>query len=234
MNYLVLLASGSGKRMQNKTPKQFLSVLDKPLIYYSLKTFEDNKNIDEVIVVTKRKYFKTIYEIIKKYNFEKIHMLVEGGNSRQSSSFHALKALKGFALKDDIVIIHDAARPLIKNLHVDELILTAEKYGAATLGIKVVDTTMQIKNKRLDRLVPRDNLVNIQTPQAFKYGLIYRAHKKADKENSTTLTDDAQLMSLINRKCRIVYGDKTNFKITTAEDLFLLENILRRDKDGII
>lgn len=234
MNYLVLLASGSGKRMQNKTPKQFLSVLDKPLIYYSLKTFEANKDIDEIIVVTKKKYFNDIYDIIEKYNFDKVHMIVEGGKTRQGSSYNALKALRGFAIKDDIVIIHDAARPLIKNDHLDNLIVAANKYGSASLGVKVVDTTIQVKNKRFDKIVSRDNLVNIQTPQAFKYGLIYKAHKKAEKENITSLSDDAQLMGLINRTYHIVDGDKFNFKITTSEDLSLLETILRRDNNGII
>ncbi|MCH5179683.1 MAG: 2-C-methyl-D-erythritol 4-phosphate cytidylyltransferase [Erysipelotrichales bacterium] len=228
MNYLILLASGSGKRMHNTTPKQFIEVQDKPLIFYSLNTFEHNENIDEVVIVTKRKYFKKIYQIIEDYSFEKVHLLVEGGKFRQVSTYNALEALKGFALKNDIIIVHDAARPLVSNDDINNLIKAMDKHTSASLGTKVVDTTIKIKNKKFQELLSRDNLINIQTPQAFRYNQILKAHKKALKDNITNATDDAQLMSLINKKYYIVEGSKQNFKITTENDLLLLEALLRR------
>ncbi|MCH5171355.1 MAG: 2-C-methyl-D-erythritol 4-phosphate cytidylyltransferase [Erysipelotrichales bacterium] len=229
MNYLILLASGSGKRMNNTTPKQFLEILNKPLIYYSLTTFENNKNIDEVVIVTKRKYFKKMYQIIEEYSFDKVHLIVEGGKYRQESSYNALMALNGFAIKDDIVIIHDAARPLISNEDINNLILAMEKHTSASLGTKVVDTTIKVKNHKFLETIDRDDLISIQTPQAFKYGAILRAHKKALKEGIKSATDDAQLMCLLNKKYYIVEGNKQNFKITTESDLILLESILRRN-----
>lgn len=228
MNYLILLASGSGKRMNNTTPKQFLEVLNKPLIYYSLKTFEENENIDEIVIVTKRKFFEKMYQIIDEFSFNKVHIMVEGGKYRQASTYNALQALKGFALKDDIVIIHDAARPLISNEDIDNLLKCVEKHSCASLGTKVVDTTIKIKNHKFLETVSRDDLINIQTPQAFKYSLILRAHNKAKKSNIENATDDAQLMRLINKRYFVVEGNKQNFKITTENDLLLLESILRR------
>lgn len=230
MTYAIILAAGFGKRMKNTTPKQFINVLGKPLIYYTINAFETNHEIDEIVIVTSKKYFTTIYQIIDEFSFKKVQLLVEGGKSRQMSSHNALEALKDFASQDDIVLIHDAARPLVAPDNIHNLIAMAKKHSCATLGIKVVDTIVKIKNHRFKENIIRDDLIQIQTPQAFKFKIILRAHEIAKKRDLVSFTDDAQLMQLINKRCYIVDGNKTNFKVTTPGDLILLEALLRSDQ----
>lgn len=228
MNFGIILASGNGKRMNNHTPKQFLEVHEKPLIYYSIQAFENAKSIDEIIIVTQKKFFKKMYEIIDEFKFEKVHMLVEGGKTRQESSFNVLGALKGFAVNKDLVIIHDAARPLISASLIEEMIVTSKRHPAITLVGNVIDTIATNNNHHYGTLVDRSSLVAIQTPQAFKYGLILKAHKLAVKNNVQNASDDAQLVTMSGKKVYLLKNNDLNFKITTPMDLKLLECLLSR------
>ena len=228
MNFGIILASGNGKRMHNTTPKQFLLAKGKPLVYYSILAFENCDNIDEIIIVTQKKYFRQMYEIIDQNNIHKVHMLVEGGKTRQESSYNALKALQDYAIKSDLVIIHDAARPLIKTSTIEDMIKTSKRHSAITLANAVWDTIVTNKQNHYDQLLDRSSLVTIQTPQTFKYGLILKAHENAKNENITNASDDAQLVNNIHKKVYLLKNKSLNFKITTPMDLELLENILSR------
>lgn len=228
MNFGIILASGNGKRMNNHTPKQFLEVHEKPLIYYSIQAFENAKSIDEIIIVTQKKFFKKMYEIINEFKFEKVHMLVEGGKTRQESSFNVLGALKEFAVNKDLVIIHDAARPLISSSLIEEMIVTSKRHSAITMVGNVIDTIATNNNHHYGNLVDRSSLVAIQTPQAFKYGLILKAHKLAIKNNVHNASDDAQLITMNGKKVYLLKNNDLNFKITTPMDLKLLECLLSR------
>lgn len=228
MNFGIILASGNGKRMNNHTPKQFLEVHEKPLIYYSIQAFENAKSIDEIIIVTQKKFFKKMYEIINEFKFEKVHMLVEGGKTRQESSFNVLGALKGFAVNKDLVIIHDAARPLISSSLIEEMIVTSKRHSAITMVGNVIDTIATNNNHHYGNLVDRSSLVAIQTPQAFKYGLILKVHKLAVKNNVHNASDDAQLVTMSGKKVYLLKNNDLNFKITTPMDLKLLECLLSR------
>ena len=228
MNFGIILASGNGKRMNNHTPKQFLEIHDKPLIYYSIQAFENTPNIDEIIIVTQKKFFKKMYKIIDEFKFEKVHMLVEGGKTRQESSFNALEALKGFAVSKDLVIIHDAARPLISSSLIEEMIVTSKRHSAITMVGNVIDTIATNNNHHYGTLVDRSSLVAIQTPQAFKYGLIFKAHKLAINNNIYNASDDAQLVTMSGKKVYLLKNNDLNFKVTTPMDLKLLECLLSR------
>lgn len=228
MNFGIILASGNGKRMNNHTPKQFLEINGKPLIYYSIQAFEAATSIDEIIVVTQKKFFKKIYEIIEKFNFNKVHMLVEGGKTRQESSFNALGALKGFATSKDLVFIHDAARPLISSKLIEEMVIISSKHQSITMVGNVIDTIATNNKNHYGALMDRSSLVAIQTPQVFKYGIILRAHKQALKNNICNASDDAQLVTMSGKKVYLFKNADLNFKITTPMDLKLLEYILSR------
>lgn len=229
MNFAIILASGSGKRMHNHTPKQFLELHGKPLIYYSLKSFEECENIDEIIVTVQKKHFAMMYQIIEKHSFNKVHMLVTGGKTRQESVWNALNALKGFAMAYDNVIIHDSARPLISASTITNMLVQVSKYKAVTLATSLSDTIIKKNGNYYDVVVPREELLRIETPQAFKYNLILRAHRNALAHEITNASDDAQLVKLLDKKVRIIINDKNNLKVTTASDLILIEPLLERD-----
>lgn len=218
----IILAGGSGKRMGSKLSKQFIELKGKPILYYTLKKFIDNRYIDQVILVLAKndiEYCKR--EILNKYSL-KVDVLVEGGIERQDSVYNALTSIKDA----DIVLIHDGARPLITDRIIEEGIEYAKKYGAAAPGVMPKDT---IKIKDLNNFsvdTPnRNSLVAIQTPQVFKYEEILKCHERV-KTEGIIVTDDTMVAELYDNKVYLYDGDYINIKITTPEDLILAERLI--------
>ena len=214
----IILAGGKGKRMGSAISKQFIDIKGKPIIYYTLKKFSENKKIDNIIVVLPEdevKYFKE--NILKKYEL-RINKIVIGGKERQDSVYNALKSLKNSST--DIVLIHDGARPFISERIINEGIKFAEIYGAAAPGVMPKDTIKVKNEKNFSVDTPnRANLVSIQTPQVFKSEDIKVAYQKA-KDEGYVATDDSQLFErYIDKDIKAVLGDYSNLKITTQEDL---------------
>lgn len=217
MNSVIILSGGRGKRMGADISKQFISINDKPMLYYTIKKFMDNKLIDEIILVLPKDeidYCKT--EVLEK-NGLKVDKIVEGGKERQDSVFNGLKAIE----RADIVLIHDGARPFVTDRIIEEGISSAKKFKAAAPGVMPKDT---IKIKDEDGLsketLKRENLVSVQTPQVFDYNLILDCHKKI-KENNLKVTDDTMVVEKFGHRVFLYDGEYTNIKITTPEDLIL-------------
>ena len=207
----IILAGGKGKRMGSAISKQFIDIKGKPIIYYTLKKFSENKKIDNIIVVLPEdevKYFKE--NILKKYEL-RINKIVIGGKERQDSVKNS---------STDIVLIHDGARPFISERIINEGIKFAEIYGAAAPGVMPKDTIKVKNEKNFSVDTPnRANLVLIQTPQVFKSEDIKVAYQKA-KDEGYVATDDSQLFErYIDKDIKAVLGDYSNLKITTQEDL---------------
>jgi len=226
MNIALIVAGGSGKRMGLDIPKQFVVVNNKPIISYSLKAFEDVKEIDSIFVVCHKDYINDLKQIIALNHIYKIKGIVEGGETRQESVLNGLNAIKNSGYQDnDIVLIHDAARPLVNKLIILDNIKACLKYKACETAIKVADTIIKSeKGDNLNEVMNRDVLYQVQTPQTFELGLIYSAHKKAP---TTSATDDAQIVKKLGHEVAIVNGSKLNFKITTIEDLDLFKSLLK-------
>ena len=220
----IILAGGKGKRMGTSVSKQFIDIKGKPVIYYTLKKFIENKRIDNIIVVLAKdevEYFKK--NVLKKYEL-KIDKIVIGGKERQDSVYNALKSLDNS--NTDIVLIHDGARPFISEKIVSEGIKFAQIYGAAAPGVMPKDT-IKIKNeKNFSINTPnRANLVSIQTPQVFKFDEILECHEKI-KYNGEMVTDDTMVVEMYGYSVYIYEGEYTNIKITTPEDLILCERLI--------
>lgn len=229
MNYAVILASGQGKRLNSSTPKQFLLVNNHPLIFYTISAFEKCPDIDEIIIVSKKKYFPIIYQIIDKYGFNKVHMLVQGGKTRQLSSYNALVSLKNFALKKDVVVIHDAARPLISSEQISLIINETIKHNAVILVSNVTNTIVDFHNHKYQGILNRHDLLNAETPQSFTYGLILKAHENAKIQGINNATDDAQLVNNINKKIYVIKNQSNNLKVTTSSDIEILQFLLNKE-----
>jgi 2-C-methyl-D-erythritol 4-phosphate cytidylyltransferase len=222
-NCAIVLAAGKGRRMGAEINKQFLKLRGKPVLYYTLKVFEKNKNIDEIVLVVAKKEIDYCKEnIVKKYNFNKIVSVVEGGNERQHSVLNGLNALNNC----NIVIIHDGARPFLTERIIDEGIAYAKEYCACACGVTPKDTIKVIDKDNFCIDTPnRKELFCVQTPQCFKYDLILDSHIKINKAKMK-VTDDTMVVEKCGHKVYLYNGDYKNIKITTPEDMVIGEKIL--------
>lgn len=220
----IILAGGKGKRMNSSISKQFIEIKGKPIIYYTIKKFNDNKKIDNIVVVLSQEeieYFKE--NILKKYDL-KVDKIVIGGTERQDSVYNGLKSLEN--TETDIVLIHDGARPFISDRIIEDGIKYASIYGACAPGVMPKDT-IKIKEKNNFSIdTPnRETLVAIQTPQVFKFREILECHKKV-KMDKVVVTDDTMVVERYGTKVYLYDGEYTNIKVTTPEDLILGEKLI--------
>ncbi|KOA19923.1 2-C-methyl-D-erythritol 4-phosphate cytidylyltransferase [Clostridium homopropionicum DSM 5847] len=221
--YAIIVAAGKGTRMNCKQNKVFLDLKGKPILYYTIKTFEDNENIDNIILVLSEAEIEyCMNNIINKYGIKKVCKIVKGGPTRQNSVMNGLLV----AEECDLVLIHDGARPFIDNKIIDDGIKYAKIYGACACGVKPKDT---IKIKSVEGFsegtLKRDTLFSVQTPQCFKYDLILNAHKEA-MNKGIDATDDTALAEENGDSVYLYEGSYNNIKITTPEDLIIGEKIL--------
>ena len=220
----IILAGGKGKRMGEPVSKQFIEIKGKPIIYYTIKKFSENKKIDNIVVVLSKDevgYFKE--NILEKYNL-KVDNIVIGGTERQDSVYNGLKSLED--TNTDIVLIHDGARPFISDRIIDDGIKFAQVYGACAPGVMPKDT-IKIKNEsNFSVSTPdRGSLVAIQTPLVFKYNEILECHEKI-KINNIVGTDDTMVAEKFGYSVYLYDGEYTNIKVTTPEDLILGEKLI--------
>lgn len=225
MLYALILAGGTGSRMGSSTPKQFLKISGIPIIAWSMMTFQRMREIEGIITACPRDNVTEIKKIAEEYNITKLTDIVAGGSTRQMSSYNALRA-RTFS-DDDIVLIHDAARPFVSTTIITRCAETAEKTGAACTYVPVKDTIAEVEHNIVRRTLNREMLRSAQTPQAFRYPLIIEAHEHAIRTGIQSATDDVTLVLMRGKPVYAVEGDYRNIKITTQEDLPFAEHIAR-------
>lgn len=232
MNIALILGAGNGTRMGNvSTPKQYLNINGKPLIVHTIEAFQAHDKIDLIVIVTGKKYIDNVTEYVNVFNLNKVKYIVEGGSTRQESSFNGLKKIKEFATDNDLVLIHDAARPMINSRIISDNIEVANKYSAAITVIPSTDTIVISKDHQIMDEVPlRENLYKAQTPQSFQFKLIYEAHDWALKNNIIDASDDCQLVKRKGFNVHLVNGETSNIKITTFDDLLIVKALLEIKK----
>ena len=224
MNGVVIVAAGTGSRMNMGINKQFIKLEGKEIIAYTIEKFYNNSNIEDIVVVVKEdesEFFKK--EILDKYNFKNVK-IAYGGKERQDSVYNGLKLLDE---KCDVVLIHDGARPFVSDKIIDKIIEEAKEHKAIVVGVPVKDTIKVIDNdKNIVDTPNRSVLWAVQTPQTFDYNILIDAYKDAFK-NKFYGTDDAMLVERIGYKVKMLEGSYNNIKITTQEDLNIGSQILR-------
>ena len=227
MNIAIVLAAGKSERLNDiNVPKQLYLLNNVPLFMYSVLTFNNLEDIDEVHVVTNEECYERINQYLNLYHLEKVKGIILGGATRQESVFNALKKLEDNGVKDDdIILIHDAARPLMDKFIIIDNIAGVKMYNAVTTAIKVKDTIIKGEDT-LDGFVDRNELYQAQTPQSFRFRIIKDAHDNALKKNLMNMTDDSALVKENGQPVHIVKGTTANFKVTTIDDLKLLEMIV--------
>lgn len=215
----IILAAGSGKRMNSKVHKQYLIIQDRPVLYYSLKAFEDSAVDEIVLVVGKGEEKFCRKEIVDKYGISKVKAIVEGGKERYHSVFEGLKQTSDA----DYVLIHDGARPFVNQDIIRRCMQEVQKYQACVVGMPVKDTIKIADEEGYAKQTPdRKNVWMIQTPQTFSYALIYEAYEEMLKTEDAAITDDAMVLERTKgKKSKLIGGSYRNIKITTPEDLLI-------------
>lgn len=227
MNIALVLAAGSGTRMNNAQPKQFMLVNNKPLFLYSVETFQSNKNIDAIVIATNEEYIELVKDYTKDLN--KVISVIKGGETRQQSVYNGLKEIeKNIRNQKDLVLIHDSARPLVSQRIIDENISLGRQFGAVDTVVAVSDTIINSKdNETINEILNRSELYQTQTPQTFEFGIIKNAHKRALFDNVPNVTDDCKLIMHFGINVHFAKGDKLNFKVTTPEDLEMFKALVK-------
>lgn len=230
----IVLAAGQGKRMNAAISKQYLEVKGIPVIVYTLEKFLGASSIDHVIVVVSSgsmEYMKV--DILDKYfhNKQERITVLEGGKERYNSVYAALESgIDGF----ETVLIHDGARPLISCEIIDRVVEELKTADACIVGVRAKDTFKLVDGQGvIQSTLNRQNLFSIQTPQGFKKNVILEAYRKGiDQASTRAVTDDSMMVELFTSySVKVIEGDYTNIKITTPEDLLLMEQLLNEKSE---
>lgn len=230
MNHALILAGGEGVRMGAGVPKQYAILAGRPILDYSLRTFLTIQNIDTVCVVCANCWKSEVIALFSALGKPKPFIIAPAGETRRQSSANGVRALLSAYSPDDIVLIHDAARPFITESIIKANIEASRKYGACSTALPCENTVYSSETGEFVGCVPpRRTLYTVQTPQSFTLSLIAAAHENFEKSGSAEVTDDASLVHLMGIPVAIVPGSKTNIKITTQDDLALAELVCREN-----
>lgn len=226
MNIAIIAAAGAGTRMASDRPKQFLLLAGTPVIFHTLKVFEQCDSIDEVIVVLPAEESAGFLSLAGKFGVRKLARVVPGGATRADSVKRGLMAIRSATA--EIVAVHDGVRPFVTVEELDATIAAAKSDGAAILVAPATDTIKQVGDGAVVKTLDRGTLRRALTPQCFRYELLREAYQNADV-NDPSLTDESALVEQLGKRVSIVEGNARNIKITTAEDLAIAEAILAAD-----
>lgn len=225
-------AAGMGKRMGASINKQYLRLNGLPILAHTISVFERSALIDSIYLVIPADEIPYCREqIVEAGGFKKIAAIVAGGTERQHSVMNGLKAIRGTADDDDVILIHDGVRPFLSEAMLHESITAAQEHDGALVAVPAKDTIKIVADGVVIDTPSRETLWQAQTPQSFRFGVIFAAHQAAEREGFIG-TDDASLIERSGGKIRIVAGDYRNIKITTPEDLTLAEAFMADRKKG--
>lgn len=219
---VVIPAAGQGKRMNAGKNKLFIELSGMPIIIHTLRVFEADPKCQGIILSINPQEEAIFSELIDTFGLKKVKKLVPGGAERQQSVFNGLKHVK-----EDIVLVHDGARPFIQKELIYQLTEAASLHAGAIVAVPVKDTIKKVQDRMVVETVERSSLWAVQTPQAFPASVLYKAHQMAEEEYFLG-TDDASLLERMGQQVVIIEGDYDNIKITTQEDLYFAEAILQK------
>lgn len=227
MNIALIIAGGSGQRMQQEIPKQFLNVNDKPVIVYTLEAFQSHPDIDRIGVVCLDGWHDILRAYARQYKIDKLDWVVSGGENGQGSIRNGVFEAEKRYSRDDIILVHDAIRPLVSQEIISDCIVQCKKYGSAI----VVTPCNTVVLRRGDgeysgAVVPRDQLAITQTPQAFPVWKLADAHRRALEQGITNSIASCTLMIELGENVHFSIGAETNIKLTTQDDLKMFKALL--------
>lgn len=227
MNWVIIVAGGNGKRLELGYNKIFANIYGKSILYWTLRQLEKTPCVHHIIVLVQKKDFPQVEKIISESHFSKVHALFPASQSRQKSTFNALKYLKTRAKNKDFVGIHNAVNPFTTSEEIEAVFHSAKTHGAALLAIPAVDTIKVATAYNFVHTTPlRKYVWHAQTPQVATFDKLWKAHQDAHAHHFSG-TDDAQLLERIGIRIKITPCSHRNFKITFPEDLLLAKQVMK-------
>ncbi len=235
MNIALIIAGGTGSRMGQDIPKQFINVYDKPVIIYTLENFQKHPMIDEIYVVCIDGWHDILRAYSKQFNISKLKDIFSGGKSAQESIKNGIFNLKEKAKDEDVIIIHDGVRPLVDDSVLSDVIIKCKEYGNAVTSLPYNEQIFKIYDEKSTKeYIPRETLRRVSTPQAYKYSKLLWGYEKAFSENigigpnSYTNT----MMVDLGETLYFASGSDKNIKLTTKDNLEMFKAFLKMDKDS--
>lgn len=229
MNIAIIIAGGKGQRMKQEVPKQFLNVNDKPVIVYTLEAFQKHPGIDEIGVVCLDGWDNILRAYAKQYHISKLQWTVPAGETGQHSIRNGIMEAGKRYGEEDIMLVHDAVRPMVSQETISDCIITCQEYGSA-ITVGNVNTVVLERSgedpEMSEKVVIREKLAQTQTPQALPLGTFIWAHKEAEKRGITNSVATCTLMIELGEKVHFSAGDETNIKLTTMGDMKLFKALL--------
>ncbi len=235
MNIAIIIAGGSGSRMGQDIPKQFINVYDKPVLIYTLEGFQKHPQIDAIEVVCLEGWQEVLWAYAKQFGIDKLKWVVPGGRSGQESIRNGVFHLEGKAAADDIIIVHDGIRPLVDETVLTDVILKAQQYGNAVTSMPYNEQIFVADDEiSTVSFIPRETIRRVSTPQAYRFDLLdSKYHEAFEKEIGIYGSSYANTM-MVELGVRLYFaaGSDKNIKLTTKDDLELFKAYLKSDKDN--
>ncbi|MDE7203529.1 MAG: 2-C-methyl-D-erythritol 4-phosphate cytidylyltransferase [Lachnospiraceae bacterium] len=232
MNIALLTAAGKSTRMHAEIPKQFLHIHNKPIILYTMEVFQRHAQIDAILVVTLEPWKDMLWAYAKQYQITKLKWVVKGGDTGQESIRCGLEALDRKCQREDVVMIHDGNRPLVSDEIISDSLATYAAYGGAVAAIPCVEAIYKsMDGIASDVTLDRQELFRTQTPHTYSLDKLLWAHQQAKERKIENTTATCTLMSLLGERIYFSKGSEKNLKITTSEDMDILEALLSEVKE---
>lgn len=227
MNIALLIAGGTGNRMGQDIPKQFLTVNEKPVLIYTLETFQNHPKIDAIAVVCIKGWETVLQSYANQFNITKLKHIIPGGDCGQSSIRNGVYELERHYSKSDIVLIHDAIRPMVSDEIISDCIATTKEHGNAITCIPCAEAMLETEDSIIScGSYPRERLKRTQTPQGFKIGDICDLHRQALEKGITNSVASCTLMIEMGKQVYFSKGSEKNIKLTTVEDIDIFKALL--------
>ncbi len=226
-NIALIIAGGSGARMHQDIPKQFITVNERPVIVYTLEAFQNHAEIDAIAVVCIEGWEQVLWAYANQFNITKLKYVVPGGKNGQDSIRNGIYELEKHYSHSDIVLIHDAIRPMVSAEIISDCIIKTKKYGCGIATIPCAEAMIQTEDGLISTgSYPRDNLKRTQTPQGFPLGKICDIHRRALEKGITNSVASCTLMIEMGEQVYFSAGSEKNIKLTTVEDIDIFKALL--------
>ena len=237
MNIAIIIAGGSGHRMGQDIPKQFINVYDKPVIIYTMEGFQKHPQIDAIEVVCIDGWHDVLWAYAKQFGIDKLKWVINGGSTGQESIRNGVYNLEGKCSEEDIIVIHDGIRPLVDATVLTDVIIKCDKYGNAVTSMpynEQIFVVNEADDSTTTQYIPRETLRRVATPQAYKFGLLDKKYHEAFEKKigiyGSSYTNT--MMVELGETLRFAAGSDKNIKLTTKDDLEMFKAYLRADKDN--
>lgn len=230
----IIIAGGSGSRMGQDIPKQFINVYDKPVLIYTLESFQKHPQVDEIEVVCIDGWHDIVWAYAKQFNITKLKWIVSGGRTGQESIRNGVYNLEGKVEKDDVIIIHDGIRPLVESSVLSDVISKCQQYGNAVTSLPYNEQIFVIDDEiSTTKFIPRETLRRVSTPQAYKFALLNEKYHEAYEKEIGIYGSHYSNTMMVELGVRLYFaaGSDKNIKLTTKDDLEMFKAYLKSDKD---